>query len=361
MQKTRTAEPRDLRLLRVIACLLFALSSNVGAGRAQAADDAAPPIAISFPRDDGPHLALTEWWYYTGHLETADGRLYGFEQVTFKAIRGFASGYAAHVAITDPGRQRFAYDQRAVYDDGTIAKFGAGFDFTIGDWSMRGVNGVDELAMTISGYSYVLSLISQKPPVLHGGDGYLRTDAGAESYYYSRTRLSVTGMITVDGVVSAVTGAAWMDHQWGGFTSFSVAGWDWFSIQLDDGTEVMIYQLRDELDSRSLLVATYVRADGTSVDLTENDLDVSIDEVWRSPESLAIYPAAWTIRFPSANLELTLAPTVANQELDTRETTGVTYWEGQVLVSGTKADVPIEGRGYVELTGYARGRDGVVP
>jgi predicted secreted hydrolase len=138
---------------------------------------------------------LTEWWYYTGHLVTGDGLLYGFEQVTFKARRNALAGLAAHVAITDRGRRRFRYDQRAVLDNGSIANVGNGFDLTIGDWSMRGANGIDELAMSIPGYAGSLHLTSQKPAVLHGGDGYFRTGAGAGSYYYSRTRMSVDGTL----------------------------------------------------------------------------------------------------------------------------------------------------------------------
>jgi predicted secreted hydrolase len=326
-----------------------------------AADDASPPVPISLPKDDGPHDALTEWWYYTGHLATGDGELFGFEQVTFKARRGVLAGFASHVAIADSGRQRFRYDQRAVLDNGSIAKPGIGFDLTIGDWSMRGAGGDDELAMSLPGYAYTLHLTSRKPAVFHGGDGYVRTDAGAESYYYSRTRMAVAGTLVDDGLESAVTGEAWMDHQWGSFTSLSTGGWDWYSVQLDDDTEVMVYQWRDFTDVPSLGVATYVRADGTALDLTAADVTVEVDATWVSPHSEATYPSAWTLSLPNENLILKLVPTIPDQELDTRETTGVTYWEGQVEATGTRAGKQIAGKGYVELTGYTRERDGVVP
>src|SRR5207245_2203232 len=117
--------------------------SWVESGRA--AGDASPPVQISLPKDDGPHDALTEWWYYTGQLVTDGGEPYGFEQVTFKGRRRRLAGLASHVAITDGGRQRFRYDQRAVLDDGSIAKPGAGFDLAIGDWTMRGSDGTDAL------------------------------------------------------------------------------------------------------------------------------------------------------------------------------------------------------------------------
>jgi predicted secreted hydrolase len=263
--------------------------------RSFAADESAPPVPISLPEDDRPHDAVTEWWYYTGHLETAEGRLFGFEQVIFKGKRGTLSGYAAHVAITDGERQRFTYDQRAVIDDGLIAKPGPGFDLTIGDWSMRGLDGHDALAMTLPGSSYQLELISRKPPVLHGGDGYVRGNSGAESYYYSRTRMSVVGTLTLEGRDSAVTGEAWMDHQWGSFTTFSEGGWDWFSLQLNDNSEVMIYQFRDTAGVPSLGLVTFVDAEGSNDDLSAEDIVVEINDTWTSPHSGATYPMAWNL------------------------------------------------------------------
>ncbi len=341
------------------------LISGLGASlllprRAFAADDA-PPAPIALPKDDGPHDAVTEWWYYTGHLETAKGRLFGFEQVTFKGRRGALAGYASHVAITDGERQRFTYDQRAVLDDGSIARPGDGFDLTIGDWSMRGRDGHDSLTMVLPGYEYRLEMTSRKPPVLHGGDGYVRVDSGAESYYYSRTRLAVSGTLNVDGVDSAVTGDAWMDHQWGDFTSFSEGGWDWFSVQLDDDSEVMIYQLRDTAGVPSIGVATYVDSDGMAGDLVPSDIVVEVNDTWVSPHSGATYPMAWTLHVARQALTLMLRPVMEDQELDTRRTTRVTYWEGQVEVTGSRTGKPVKGRGYVELTGYARERDGIVP
>jgi predicted secreted hydrolase len=329
--------------------------------RTGAADEATPVAAISFPRDDGPHDALTEWWYYTGQIVSENGDAYGFEQVVFKAKRGAIAGFASHVAITDPHRPRFTYDQRAVFDDGTIARPGPGFDVAIGDWSMRGANGDDELRMNLAGYAYDLRLASDKPAVLHGGDGYIHSDPETGSYYYSRTRIAVTGTLTVDGVQSSVTGEAWMDHQWGNFTHFSRAGWDWFSVQLDDQTEIMIYQFRDTADVPSLGAATFVAENGTAVALAAADVRVAVTDQWRSPHSGATYPIAWTVRLPRQELTLTLVPAIEDQELDTRASTGVTYWEGLVGVVGTLGQRAIRGHGYVELTGYTRRRDGAVP
>jgi predicted secreted hydrolase len=361
MRSAYPSKGRGQRVIRVVACLLLVVAGAIDVGRADAADEAAPPTPISFPHDDGPHQVMTEWWYFSGHLETATGQRYGFEQVTFKARRGLLSGFAAHVAITDSAHMRFAYDQRAVLDNGKISRQGDGFDVRIGDWSMRGADGAAELEMAMSGYAYALILTAQTPPVLQGGDGYVRTKAGAESYYYSWPRLAVSGMLSVDGVAVAVSGEAWMDHQWGDFTAFSVAGWNWFAVQLADDTALMIFQMRDRDDSVSLLVATYVRRDGSAIDLTEDDVRVATESHWTSTDSSATYPAIWSIQLPSERLDLTLTPTMPDQELDTRASTRLTYWEGQVTVCGTRHGAAISGRGYVELTGYTRARDGAVP
>jgi predicted secreted hydrolase len=285
-------------------------------------------VPVSFPRDDSPHDAVTEWWYHTGHLEIEEGRFFGFEQVTFKGVRGSLAGYASHVAITDGEQQRLTYDQRAAIDNGSIAKPGEGFDLTIGDWMMRGRLGHDVLAMSLSDHRYQLDLTTRKPPVLPGGDAYIRTNAGSESYYHSRTRLSVTGTLSVEDVDSAVTGEAWMDHQWGRFTSFSEGGWDWFSVQLDDDTEAMIYQLRDIIGAPWLGVGTYVTADGSADDRAPEDIVVEVNDTWTSPHSGATYPMVWNLHLSFQALSLSLRPVMEDQELDTRQTTRVTYGEG---------------------------------
>jgi predicted secreted hydrolase len=360
MRERSIRSPSIPWLLR-IALVVVALGPMASARADDLADNATPTPAIAFPGDDAPHNGLTEWWYFTGHLETPDGARYGFEQVTFKGRRRTLSGYAAHAAITDVERGFFVYDQRSVVENGQVSRAGAGFDLTIGNWSMRGAEGHAALRASIPGYDYDLTLTALKPAVLHGGDGYVRTKTGVESAYYSRTRLAVVGTLTVDGVATRVTGLAWMDHQWGEFTQFSEGGWDWFALQLDDDRELMIYLLRDLHDVPSLLVASLVQPDGTVADLTEADVRVDATATWRSPASGATYPSAWTIELPSDSLVLHLVPVLANQELDTRATTQVTYWEGEVIVDGMREREPISGRGYVELTGYTRARDGAVP
>lgn len=314
------------------------------------------PVPIEFPRDDGPHDVGIEWWYYTGHLVTAAGERFGFEQVFFKGRRGRLEGFAAHVAVTDVSRGRFRYDERLVPDTG-VSRSAPGFDLAIDDWSMRGANGRDTLRASIPGYGLELLLRSEKPAVLHDGDGYIAYGDGTASYYYSRTRLAVQGFVTRDGERLAVTGEAWMDHQWGDFNTFNEGGWDWFAVQLENGTELMLYLIRAPTREVVLVDGSYVAEDGALTVLEEGDFEVVAGATWSSPRSGAEYPARWTIRYPGESLELTVVPTLPDQELDTSRSTGVTYWEGEVTVDGTRDGRAIRGLGYVELTGYAPVRE----
>jgi predicted secreted hydrolase len=326
------------------------------------AEDAVAPKPVAFPDDEGVHRdSLTEWWYYTGHLVTDDGDEYGFEDVFFRASRDGLRGWAAHCALTDKGEPGFRYDQRIIVGeaDGDLAA--PGMDFRIDDWLIAGLDGEDRIVGSVDGASWRLRLSSTKPPVLHGGDGYTRGSNDETSYYYSRTRYAVEGTLIRDDVPVAVTGEGWMDHQWGDFTSFSEGGWDWFALQLDDRTELMAYYVRDDADVQRLASGTFVEADGSYRELPADAFTIAATGSWTSPDSGGTYPMGWTLSYPERDLELTIDPILEAQELDTRDTTMVTYWEGAVTVAGTLSGRAIAGKGYVEMTGYARDRDGVVP
>ena len=228
-------------LTRVLVLLLaVALTPTAVLGQATPVSDA--PIPVELPRDDGPHEALIEWWYYTGHLEVASGERYGFEYVVFKGNTGQLLGYVSHFAITDSTNDVFVYDQRLKLGEQATPQPEVGFDLTVGEWSMSGADGNDRLSASMDGFAIDLELSSTKPAVLHDGDGYIDYGSGEASYYYSRTRMDVAGTITVgDETMPVVAGAAWFDHQWGDFTTFQDGGWDWFSLQLDDQTELMLY------------------------------------------------------------------------------------------------------------------------
>jgi predicted secreted hydrolase len=350
----------------------------------------APPVAIAdplpvvLPRDDGPHDRLTEWWYYTGHLRADDGARYGFEFVIFRAERGgFPTSWVSHLALTDEDGDRFVHSQRlevgAQVDRSPRGPDGVptGFDLSLvgadpsrpetfgrPPWAMSGSGGVDHLSATLApdeatlagiqgGLALDLRLAATRPPALHEHDGWIDFGPAGGSYYYSRTSMTAIGTLTLGGRPLAVEGAAWFDHQWGDFISVGGGGWDWFAINLDDGTDLTLSLVRDADGSYPLIYGTIVGADGSVRNLDRDAFTVEVTDRWASPATRADYPAGWTIRIPGEDLTVSLRPTVAAQELDTRATTGVIYWEGSQVVRATRAGRSIGGQGYVELTGYA--------
>lgn len=321
---------------------------------------ALPPVR--FPQDEAPHHDLTEWWYYTGHLSARDatGRThsYGFELTFFQTLRGqFAPYYAAHFAISDITRGQFHYDQRAAFEPPDVIPApgsSSGFNLALAGWTARGLSGHDHLAAAMSGYAISLSLAATKPAVLHGGNGIITYGDAGYSYYYSRTRMTVSGTITDHGARLAVTGLAWMDHQWGNFVSLAGAGWDWYSIQLDDGTEYMLYVIRDSEKRPVSMFGTAVARAGGAAGLQPDALRFQALGSWRSPHTGGTYPSGWRVTLASRQLTLTLTPLLRDQELVTAQSTGVAYWEGAVAVRATAVGgKTIGGVGYVELTGYA--------
>ena len=355
---------------------------------AAAAPPAIPidPQPIELPRDDAPHDRLTEWWYYTGHLRSDDGRRYGFEYVIFRAERGaFPTSWVSHLAITDEANDRFLYSQRlevgpavdksrlGLSDGATPSGFIlaiSGFDPTQAvatprrPWIMSGADGRDSLAATLSldesatagspgGLALELSLTATKRAVLHDKDGWIDFGPAGGSYYYSRTAMRATGSVTIGGTTTDVTGTAWFDHQWGDFISVGGGGWDWFAINLDDGTDVTLSLVRDVDGSYPLVYGTVVDPRGLADHLDADDFTVKVTARWTSPTTGAEYPAGWAIELPGQDLSVRLTPTVAEQELDTRATTGVIYWEGSQRVDATRNGMPLAGEAYVELTGYA--------
>jgi predicted secreted hydrolase len=199
--------------------------------------------------------------------------------------------------------------------------------------------------------------LRDSPPILHGSDGWIDFGPAGGSYYYSRTRMPASGTVTLAGTALRVTGEAWFDHQWGDFISVGGGGWDWFAVNLDDGTDVTLSLVRAADGTYPLVYGTLVRADRRVVHLQRSDFAVSATGQWTSAATGATYPAGWRITLPAEDLTVVLRPTVAAQELDTRSTTGVTYWEGSqrvAVIRGARARSNA-GEAYVELTGYAPG------
>lgn len=336
------------------------------------------PQPVVLPRDDGPHDRLTEWWYDTGHLVDDTGARWGFEFVVFRAERGgFPVSWASHLALTDEAGHQFHYAQRA--EIGPQVDVGAagvpGFNLAIrgidpadpttysrAPWTMTGASGDDRLAAValpkevrgdpVAGFGIDLALHATKPPALHNGDGYIDFGPAGGSYYYSRTSMAASGSISVGGRTLKVTGTAWFDHQWGDFISVGGGGWDWFALNLGDGTDVTLSMVRAADGTYPIVYGTLVVPDGTTRRLAAGDFTVRVTGRWTSPRTGTTYPAGWTVSIPSAGIEARLTPSVAQQELDTRATTGVVYWEGSQRVQATVGGRAVGGEAYVELTGY---------
>jgi predicted secreted hydrolase len=351
---------RARRLLTALAVLATCASCSRPATPLPevAAPAPAPPSPIVLPRDAGTHDALTEWWYFTGHLwSESDSREFGFEFTIFQARRqGMSAGYLAHFAISDIAGGRFSHQARV-----SQAEAGMAFPLEINGWSLSTDNGADVIDAAMlprpgadPPYAMHLRLTDEKPiPIaLHHG-GYLDLGSPGGSNYYSRTRLSVTGSLQRgDGAPLVVSGTGWMDHQWGNFVVAGSVGWDWYSLQLDDRTELMLYVLRPATSTGAPggVYGTYVRADGSVRDLAPDSVRVTATGTWSSPHTGAVYPSGWNITLAD-DVSLEVTPRLVDQELYFPDAAMQVpaYWEGAVTVTGNRSGV-----GYVELTGYAQ-------
>jgi predicted secreted hydrolase len=331
---------------------------------------ALPGRKLSFPADHYSHPDFkTEWWYYTGHLDTESGKRYGY-QVTFfrfgvrdrqNAIKEqplFTELYMAHFALSDIAAKKFTYRERI--NRGYGERAGAAKDRYLvwnEDWKVEGDARNHSIDVKDRETQLRLTVKSQKPPVLHGQNGLSQKGEGEgrASYYYSLTRMQTEGELTIDGKKEKVRGLTWMDHEFGSNQlSEDQNGWDWFSIQLDNDTELMLYLIRHKDGSPDAYSSgTLVKADGTTKHLALKDFRIEVLDRWKSPKSGANYPMKWKVTIPSEEIELEISPAFQDQELITNRSTRVTYWEGAVGIQGTFKRKPVAGYGYVEMTGYA--------
>src|SRR2546422_3907230 len=244
---------------------------------------AQPLPPVRFPQDEAAHRDLNEWWYYTGHMNavTPDGKAhhYGLELGFFQALRSdLPPFYAAHFAISDVTRGEFHFDQRRLIEPGAVIPNGtstSGIRVSIGDWSVQGGNGLDHLAAEMANYSIRVDALGLKPATLHNGNGLITYGLGGFSYYYSRTRMSLSGTLVDHNQPLQVSGEAWMDHQWGNFLTLSGGGWDWFSIQLTNNTEMMLYLIRDNTGKTISSYIGYIGPQAESILLPGSALDVT--------------------------------------------------------------------------------------
>ena len=328
---------------------------------------------FSFPADHGPHADYRhEWWYFTGNLEGAGGEAFGFQLTFFRsALRpeppslesewATSQAWMGHFALTDIGRERFrAFDRfhREALDLAGAEQAGDSTRVWVGDWEAVATpwpGGAGGLVWWVrAGEEDVavdLRLVPEGPLVLQGEDGLSRKgpETGNASYYYSLPRLRAEGTVRAGGRVVPVRGTAWLDREWG--TSAlgpELAGWDWFSLQLDDGAALMVYRLRRRDGGTDRFSAgTYLDADGRVTRLGAGDFELEATGSWTSPAGVR-YPSGWRVRVPGEGLDLVVSPRVRDQELDL----AFRYWEGAVGVEGTGPDGARSGVGYVELTGY---------
>jgi len=323
---------------------------------------------FDFPRDHGAHPDYrNEWWYVTGNLDGQGGERFGFELTFFRfsltpGISGDVESswrtnqvYIAHFAISDVGSDEFHVAQR--YSRGSAGLAGAianPFRVWVDDWTIEDESSARSwrLRAADGNFGIDLELVAEKQPVLNGDNGLSRKsgEPGNASYYYSISRLRSEGTISISGEVHNVSGLSWLDREW---SSSALAkdqrGWDWFALQLSDGTDLMFYQLRRNdgtVDVHS--AGTRVDPDGKTSQIKQSDVSVSVTDYWQS-ERGGQYPAGWNIRIPEMSIALAVTPAMADQEL----ITNVRYWEGAVDVSGESGGQSVSGRGYVELTGYA--------
>lgn len=338
---------------------------------------AVPDYPWSFPRDHWAHEGYrTEWWYFTGNLSSEDGRRFGYQFTFFRVgvVRDepdlesqWASGYfiMGHAAVTDVAKGSHRFSELLYREVPLLASFQAFPEKRIG-WS-RAPAGTDDVWSLdwngeafdvharddVEGFQLDLRTRPSKPLVFQGPNGFSRKSGNEQaSQYYSFTRLATTGEIQIDGERFAVSGESWMDKE---FSSSQLSeeqvGWDWFSLQLDDGRELMLYLMRTEDGAVDYANGTLVAPDGEARYLPREAFEVEALEFWQSPESGARYPTRWRLRLEDEALEVEAL--VDDQENRSRLPGGVFYWEGAVRVLGD--DGSSVGTGYVELTGYGEG------
>ncbi len=337
---------------------------------------ATEPGAIRFPADRGPHEEYqTEWWYYTGNLATMEGRRFGYQLTFFRralsppGTMGDSTRpsrwrtnqvYLAHFAVSDIEGGRFQHSE--AFSRGAMGLAGATADpyaVWLENWHARSA-GPDVVKLHAKSGDAGIDLILEEtmPPVLHGDRGLSPKgpEPGNASYYYSIIRQETSGTVTAGGRKYAVTGLSWKDHEYStSALSPGTVGWDWFSLQFDDGAALMVFQLRREdgtLENASS--GTFISADGAASHLEKADWYVEVLEEWESPESGAVYPVKWRMEIDPIDLMISGGALMSAQEMNV----STTYWEGAAAFSGTRSGNPVSAEGYVEMTGYAETMEG---
>lgn len=299
---------------------------------------------LAFPRDDGPHPeTAVEWWYWYGTLQTGNGEFISFHSALFHLRLPSEKPRAVlHASFLRSGMPRADFMQLTA--DNPRWDQQDGCEYRIGEWQFSFEKNHQHLRMIWRNRPLLLELRPARAPVLHNRDGLIQGEDFGSFHYYSRSRLRAT--LSYDGGDDrkAWTGLAWQDHQWGSPGVLAMP-WDWIGLQLDDGSELMLYQLRSPNGSTAL--GTLVDRHGAVRVLETDQYQLESTGKWVSLRSGIAYPQGWHIRIPASRMDLRVVPRIADCEFDARQTTMRFYWEGSVLVSGTH-----QGSGFVELTGY---------
>lgn len=347
------------RLLRLLGLLLL------GAPVFSAAVDypeVVPERPPALPRDGGAHPAFrTEWWYVTGWLVDDTGHERGFQVTFFRVRSGIgedrpgrfspAQLMFAHAAIADPEHGRLLHTERRARASGEVA--GAGTERTavwLGDWTLRAEGETYVAEVNDEAFGFRLRLATGQPPMLNGDAGFSRKGPGAgeASYYYSRPQLRVEGELRLPTGTRPVSGTAWLDQEWSSaYRPEAAVGWDWVGLNLDDGGAVMAFRMRDAAGKALWAGATLRDPTGATRALARDEVRFEPLRYWTSPRSGVRYPVEWAVRVDDRAYRL--VPLMDDQELDSRRSTDVLYWEGAVHVFAGAERV---GRGYLEMTGY---------
>jgi predicted secreted hydrolase len=330
-----------------------------------AANARAAEPGLRFPADFGAHPASrTEWWYITGSLQ-ADARLWGFQVTFFRSATGIADDRAsrftatelvfAHAALTDLAQRRLRHDQRVARSGFGVAQAGVGdTEVVLRDWRLsRSGSGYQAvLASDSAGFALDLRIAPTQPLLLQGEAGLSRKGPAPEhtSRYYSEPHLAVRGTLGLQGTSLAVSGRAWLDHEWSdAYLAPQAVGWDWIGMNLDDGSALMAYRIR-RADGSALYAGGSFRAAGAPVrNFAADAVHFAPGRLWQSAASKARYPVQWRIDTPAGRFGVSAL--LDDQELDSRGSTGAIYWEGLSDLfddSGKRI-----GSGYLEMTGYA--------
>lgn len=337
----------------------------LGGAPAQGFLRAASPRRFTFPEDHGPHPGFrNEWWYFTGNLQSSDGRRFGYQLTFFRSAltprpvpRSSAWGsnevFMAHFAVTDVSGNRFRYAERfSRVAPGLAGAGGRPLTIRLENWRAQETAGRQgfRLSAADADMAVELDLAPLKGVVLNGEGGLSRKSAtpGNASYYYSMPRLSTSGSVRVGQSSFRVTGLSWLDREWStSALEKDQQGWDWFALHLDDGRDVMFYRLRRrDGSSDPFSSGTLVAPDGSYRELKRDEVELRPTGTWKSPAGGARYPSGWRLRIPSQGIDLEIVPRLPDQELNL----GFRYWEGAVAVRGVGETSG--GSGYLEMTGY---------